>query len=138
MSPSRPYLLRAIYDWLVDNALTPYLMVDALYPGVDVPQQYIEDGSIVLNIAPRAVGGLSLGNEAVEFNARFSGIGRHVYVPVMAVKAVYSFENGRGMVFEEEEVDGGDAGKDVLKPKSTKDSKSSGSKPKKPSLKIVK
>jgi stringent starvation protein B len=103
MTSSRPYLLRAIYDWILDNALTPYVMVDAMMPNVAVPERFVEDGKIVLNIAPQAVGGLSLGNDALEFDARFSGIAQHVYVPVAAVKAVYAVENGRGMVFSEDE-----------------------------------
>lgn len=103
MTSSRPYLLRAIYDWILDNHLTPYLMVDATLPNVAVPERFVEDGEIVLNIAPQAVGGLSLGNEAVEFDARFSGVAQHVYVPVQAVKAIYSVENGRGMVFSEDD-----------------------------------
>jgi len=105
MNSSRPYLLRAIYEWLVDNALTPYIMVDAMVPDVEVPDRFIEDGKIVLNIDPQAVGNLCLGNEAVEFDARFSGIAHHIYIPVRAVKAIYAFENGRGMVFSDEEGD---------------------------------
>lgn len=109
MTPSRPYILRAIYEWLVDNQLTPYLMVDALQPFVQVPEQFIEEGQIVLNISPKAVAKLSLSNEAVQFNASFSGVPQHIYVPIAAVKAIYAFENGRGMIFsEEEEDDGGD------------------------------
>jgi stringent starvation protein B len=103
MTSSRPYLLRAIYDWILDNSLTPYVMVDAVMPNVAVPERFVEDGKIVLNIAPQAVGGLSLGNDAVQFDARFSGIAQHVYVPVEAVKAIYAVENGRGMVFSEDE-----------------------------------
>jgi stringent starvation protein B len=103
VNSSRPYLLRAIYDWVIDNNLTPYVMVDAMMPNVAVPERFIEDGKIILNIAPHAVGGLSLGNDAVEFDARFSGVAQHVYVPVLAVKAIYAVENGRGMVFSEDD-----------------------------------
>jgi stringent starvation protein B len=106
MTSSRPYLLRAIYEWLVDNQLTPYIMVDANSPQVAVPTRYVEDGKIVLNIEPQAVGALRMGNDAVEFDARFSGVAHHVYVPIRAVKAIYAFENGRGMVFGDEEDDG--------------------------------
>src|SRR3990167_7959453 len=109
MHSSRPYLLRAMYDWLIDNQLTPYIMVDALFPGVEVPERFVKEGKIVFNVAAQAVGNLSLGNEAVEFDARFSGASRHIYVPIHAVKAIYAFENGRGMVFSDEE-DGGDGG----------------------------
>lgn len=105
MTSSRPYLVRAIYDWLVDNQMTPYIMVDVHLPEVSVPQQYVEDGKIVLNLSPRAVAGLEMGNRAIEFNARFSGIPHHIYVPINAVKAIYAFENGRGMVFNEDDSD---------------------------------
>lgn len=108
MTSSRPYLIRAIYEWLVDNRLTPYVMVDAAAPDVAVPKPYIQDGKIVLNISPQAVVALRMTNEAIQFDARFSGVVEHIYIPVMSVQAVYAFENGRGMVFsEEDESDGG-------------------------------
>lgn len=107
MTPSRPYLIRALYDWLLDNNLTPYVMVDATFPEVSVPQQFVNDGKIILNIAPSAIAALALGNKVVEFKARFSGISYHIILPVMSIQAIYSYENGRGMVFNEEE-DGGD------------------------------
>ena len=110
MIPSRPYLLRAIYEWLIDNQLTPYIIVDAMMPDVEVPERFIEDGKIVLNIEPQAVGRLRMGNSAIEFDARFSGIAYHIFIPVLAVKAIYAFENGRGMVFNDEEMDGGGDG----------------------------
>lgn len=110
MTPSRPYLVRAIYDWLLDNNLTPYIMVDAFYPDVSVPQQHVKDGKIILNIAPAAISGLAMGNRVIEFKARFSGVPHHIYVPIMAVKAIYSYENGRGMVFNEDEDDAIDGG----------------------------
>ncbi len=107
MTSTRPYLLRAIYEWLIDNQLTPYILVDAGMPNVKVPEQFVEDGKIILNIEPQAVGRLRIGNDAVEFDARFSGIGYHLFIPMLAIKAIYAFENGRGMVFNEEE-DSGD------------------------------
>ncbi len=103
MTSSRPYLLRAIYEWLVDNQLTPYIMVDAMMPGVEVPERFVQDGKIILNIESHAVSQLRMGNEAIEFNARFSGISHHVFIPIQAAKAIYAFENGRGMVFNEDE-----------------------------------
>ncbi len=106
MNSSRPYLLRAIYEWLVDNELTPYIMVDAMVSGVQVPERFVEDGKIILNIEPQAVGNLRLGNDAVEFDARFSGRAHHVFIPIVAVKAIYAFENGRGMVFGDDDGDG--------------------------------
>lgn len=105
-SSSRPYLVRGIYDWLLDNGLTPYVMVDAGVPNVSVPQQYVKEGKIILNIAPMAVSGLAMGNDAIEFKARFSGIPHHIYVPIKAVEAIYAYENGRGMVFNDDD-DGG-------------------------------
>jgi len=108
MTSSRPYLVRAIYEWLVDNELTPYVMIDAQFPHVQVPERFIEDGKIVLNVAPRAVVNLIMSNEALEFDASFSGMAQHIYVPVRGVKAIYAFENGRGMVFSEDDDEGED------------------------------
>ncbi len=102
MTSSRPYLARALYEWILDNGLTPYLLVDATVPGTVVPQDFVQDGKIVLNISPSAVRGLDIGNEAVTFNARFRGVPQDVYVPVSAVLAIYARENGHGMVFAEE------------------------------------
>ncbi|ROP58030.1 stringent starvation protein B [Enterobacter sp. BIGb0383] len=102
LTPRRPYLLRAFYDWLLDNQLTPHLVVDVTLPGVSVPLEYARDGQIVLNIAPRAVGGLELSNDEVSFNARFGGIPRQVSVPMAAVLAIYARENGAGTMFEPE------------------------------------
>ncbi|CAM2780037.1 ClpXP protease specificity-enhancing factor [Vibrio neptunius] len=103
MTPRRPYMLRAFYDWLVDNDLTPHLVVAATLPGVRVPVEFVQDGQIILNIAPRAVGNLELGNEAITFNARFSGRPHSVIVPLYAVQAIYARENGAGTMFEPEE-----------------------------------
>ncbi|EOV9629822.1 ClpXP protease specificity-enhancing factor [Cronobacter dublinensis] len=102
LSPRRPYLLRAFYEWLLDNQLTPHLVVDVTQPGVLVPMEYARDGQIVLNIAPRAVGNLELANDEVRFNARFGGVPRQVTVPLAAVLAVYARENGAGTMFEPE------------------------------------
>ncbi|WAT07857.1 ClpXP protease specificity-enhancing factor [Rouxiella badensis] len=102
MSPRRPFLLRAFYDWLLDNQLTPHLVVDVTQPGVSVPMEFARDGQIVLNIAPRAVGNLELGNADVRFNARFGGVPREVFVPIAAVLAIYARENGAGTMFEPE------------------------------------
>ncbi len=103
MTSSRPYLLRAIHEWVLDNGMTPYLLVDARQEGVDVPSQSVQDGKVVLNISPQAVQGLVMNNERVEFNARFSGVSTYICVPTMAVLAIYARENGRGMVFTEED-----------------------------------
>lgn len=105
MTSNRPYFLRALYDWVVDNGLTPHVAVNALQAGVHVPQQYVKEGRIVLNIAPNAVQNLSMTNDWLYFDARFSGVRHQIRVPVMAVIAIYAVENGRGMVFEEQEGD---------------------------------
>lgn len=102
LSPRRPYLLRAFYDWLLDNQLTPHLVVNVSLPGVMVPMEFARDGQIVLNIAQRAVGGLELADDCVRFNARFGGVPRQVYVPMAAVLAIYARENGAGTMFEPE------------------------------------
>lgn len=103
MTPLKPYLIRAINEWIVDNDYTPHLLVDANYRNTVVPRQFVEDGKIVLNIRPQAVQGLSLGNDDILFNARFSGTPMRIVVPVAAVLAIYAKENGKGMVFEPEE-----------------------------------
>ncbi|OBX11229.1 ClpXP protease specificity-enhancing factor [Gallibacterium genomosp. 3] len=102
-TPKRPYLLRAYFDWLVDNDLTPYLVVDANYPEVEVPVEYVRDGQIVLNLSPNAVGNLSLGNEKILFSARFQGVIRHIVIPLGAAMAIYARENGDGVMFEPED-----------------------------------
>jgi len=106
MSSNRPYLLRAIYDWISDNDLTPYVLVDAGMNGVRVPPQVIKNGQVVLNLAMRAVANLDLGNEWISFSARFSGVSQTINIPVQAVLALYAQENGQGMMFPAEE--GGD------------------------------
>lgn len=105
MTANRPYLLRAFYEWIVDNNCTPYLVVDATVSNVKVPVQFVQNGQIVLNTAPSAVGNLQLGNDAVTFNARFGGQPFALYIPINAVLAIYARENGAGTVFtlEEEE-----------------------------------
>lgn len=105
MSSSRPYLIRAVYEWIADNSLTPQIIVDAEFDGVQVPRQYVSDGRIVLNISGRAVRNLVLGNESIEFGARFGGVVSEVSVPVAAVQAVIARENGAGMSFPEETPD---------------------------------
>lgn len=103
MNSSRPYLLRAFYEWIVDNSCTPYIVVNAELPGTNVPQEYVEDGRIVLNVAPGAVRSLLMQNDHLEFQARFAGVPFSIYTPMRAVTAIYAKENGRGMVFKEDE-----------------------------------
>lgn len=102
MTPSKPYVIRAIYDWIVDNNCTPHLLVDAELEGVEVPQDYVTDGQIVLNVSPSAVVNLQLGNETVSFSGRFGGVPVDIMVPVAGVIGIYARENGQGMIFDEE------------------------------------
>lgn len=99
MTSSRPYLLRAIYEWILDNNMTPFLLVDTTITGVHVPEQYIENNRILLNILPEAVHQMVIGNEAVTFNARFNNKPCKIYVPVSAVISIYTKETGDGIVF---------------------------------------
>ncbi len=105
MTSTRPYLLRALYEWMVDNGLTPHLLVDAKADHVEVPQQYIENDKIILNIAPDAIRDLEIGDEFFSFSARFAGRPEQILAPIKAVKAIYAKENGEGMVFPEEDTD---------------------------------
>src|SRR5690606_36106679 len=103
MSSSRPYIIRALYEWIVDNKCTPYMLVDALGEGVSVPQGFVnKDGKIVLNVSPSAVRDLQLGNDSISFNARFGGVPTDIFVPCSAVLGIYTRENGQGMIFEPE------------------------------------
>jgi len=103
LTPSRPYLLRAYYEWLMDNHLTPHVVVDVNVQGTQVPLQYVKDGQIVLNIAASAVGGLQMGNDSVEFHARFGGVPQQVVLPMASIVAIYARENGAGTVFDMED-----------------------------------
>lgn len=102
LKPLRPYMLRAYYAWLCDNQLTPHLLVDANYPNVDVPTEYVRDGEIVLNLAPHALGSLQLGDELVTFSASFGGVARRLSIPLGAIKALYARENNAGIGFPDE------------------------------------
>ncbi|GAB2715395.1 ClpXP protease specificity-enhancing factor [Halomonas garicola] len=99
---SRPYLARALYEWLLDNELTPYLVVDATRPGVEVPEQLVQNGQIVLNASPTAVRDFFMENQAIGFSARFSGEPMQIMIPMEALIAVYARENAAGMVFGHE------------------------------------
>jgi len=102
MTSNRPYLIRALYEWLLDNDLTPHLLIDADYDNVIVPRQFVEEGRIVLNINPSAVMNLEMTNEIISFNARFGGKETDVLIPPLAVLGIYARENGRGMLFPDE------------------------------------
>ena len=103
MNSSRPYLLRALYEWIVDNGCTPHIIVDATLDGVEVPLQYVKDGQIVLNLSPSAVIELQLADDCVSFNGRFGARPTDVFIPMQAILGVYARENGQGMAFEPEE-----------------------------------
>lgn len=103
MNSSRPYIMRALYEWIVDNECTPYVLVDASMADVMVPQQFVKENQIVLNISPDAVVDLNISNQAVAFNGRFGGVATDVFVPISAVVGIYARENGQGMVFDPEE-----------------------------------
>jgi stringent starvation protein B len=108
----RPYMLRAMWEWCMDAGLTPQILVDARVDGVDVPREFVKDGTIVLNVHDRAVRSLDMNNDAISFSARFAGQPRSLFVPVDAVLAIYARENGQGLFFEvpAEEESSGDSG----------------------------
>ena len=121
--PKRPYLLRAFYDWIVDSDLTPYVLVNAQADNGSVPEDYVKDGKIVLNVAPHAVRGLTMDGAALVCECRFDGRPMAVYVPMPSIEAIYAKETGEGMAFEVEQFppeppDGpsGDSGPDGKKP----------------------
>lgn len=133
MTSNRPYLIRAFYQWIVDNHLTPYLAVNAAYPQVQVPQDYIQEGQIVLNVSPEACRGLHLDNDRIVFSAKFAGLAQQIFIPPKAVMAIYAKENGQGVVFEEEAPDEND-----LVASESMDNRSSQKKAKKPNLTLIK
>jgi stringent starvation protein B len=102
--PKRPYLLRAMHQWITDSGNTPHVIVDAGHEGAEVPRSYVKEGKIVLNLSEGATQRLRLGNEDVEFDARFAGVVHHVRFPVSAVLGVYARETGEGMVFSEQDL----------------------------------
>ena len=102
MKSRRPYILRALYEWILDNECTPYVLVNAMADGVQVPGQYVKDGQIVLNISPLSVVDLAIGDDVMHFNGRFGGVATDVLVPVTAIMGIYARENGQGMVFDDE------------------------------------
>ena len=143
MTSSRPYLIRALYEWIVDNDCTPYILVDSHIGGVQVPQEHVNtDGQIVLNINPSAVVDLQMDNDCVSFNARFGGIPTDIYVPSRSILGIYARENGQGMIFEPDlETDPEPPKPKMPKPELTPES-GSGTDPgaggKRPSLRVVK
>ena len=123
MVSTRPYLIRAIYDWAHDNNFTPHLLVDATEPNVIVPAAFIDDGKIILNIASTAVANLQLGDELIHFSARFSGVVHEISVPTSAVRAIYARENGMGLVLPDDGPhENDDTGKSAPEPTGSKSS----------------
>ena len=133
MTSNRPYLMRAIYEWILDNDMTPHVLIDADLPSVEVPRQYVEEGRIVLNISPGAVQQFAIDNDCLGFSARFGGKPFSIYAPINAVRAVYAAENSEGMMFEilptSEEEEGNTESDDDPEPTPP---------PKRPSLRVVK
>jgi stringent starvation protein B len=133
MTSTRPYLIRAIYDWASDNNLTPHLLVDATMPGVDVPTEYISDGTITLNISMNSVRGLEMSDEWVLFKARFAGRETPIEVPIAAVQAIYARENGQGIFFPQEDGQGPEPGRGEGNAQGESSEKSG-----RPALKVIK
>ena len=128
MLAQRPYLLKALYNWIVDSECTPHIIVNATEVAVEVPQQFVEDGKIVLNISPSSVDGFSMDDDAVAFNARFGGQPMQVYVPIYAIEGIYAQENGAGTMFVSEPAYAALKKSETIQPE----------KPKKPVFTIVK
>ena len=106
ISSKRPYLLRAMHEWMSDNALTPHIVVDASRDGISVPAQHVQNGKIILNVSYDATQDLHLGNEQLTFSARFGGVAHLVVVPADAVLGIYARESGQGMIFTTDETTG--------------------------------
>ena len=126
MTSSKPYLLRALYDWILDNDTTPYILVDATHEGVVIPAGIANDGKVVLNLAPQAVKDLDISKEHVAFSTRFSGVAEDIYCPMGALLAIYARENGEGMMFPAEDEDASESKSEAE------------DKPKGPTLKVIK
>lgn len=133
MTPSKPYLIRALYDWLLDNEVTPYILVDASQEQVMIPTGIATDGKVVLNLAPSAIQKFELNNDYLSFSARFGGVAQDIYCPIVAVLAIYARENGEGMMFPDEAEQ-----TDLMKGTSIKGEKGKSKKSSKPTLKIIK
>ena len=117
MTSSKPYLVRALYEWILDNETTPYILVDTSSEQVQIPPGIATDGKVVLNLAPQAIQNLEMTNEYVAFSARFSGVAQDIYCPMTSLMAIYARENGEGMMFPEEEREAEHDAPDDDKPK---------------------
>jgi stringent starvation protein B len=134
MTSNRPYLIRALFEWILDNQMTPHLLVDAMHSGAIVPRHFVEEGRIVLNISPTAVHHLTIENEMISFSARFGGVASQVDIPPQAVLGIYARENGHGMIFPAEEVEPAEP----TKHEQGSETKKQKDKTNRPSLRIVK
>jgi stringent starvation protein B len=130
LTPRRPYLLRAMHEWMTDNGQTPHLVVDAAVEGVVVPRQYVRDGKIVLNVGYSATAGLVIKNDSIGFSARFGGVAFDVSLPVHAVLGIYARETGQGMIFSDDEP--------TPEPNGGPPKPTGGDEPRRPQLKVVK
>ncbi|WP_353623016.1 ClpXP protease specificity-enhancing factor [Salinisphaera sp. G21_0] len=138
MTSSRSYIARALYEWILDNDCTPYILVDAYRRGVEVPQEFVKDGQIVLNISPTAVRALNIGNDYIMFDGRFGGRALTITVPVPALMAIYAQENGQGMVFEAEPLDEQEEAEEIQAEVPDDEPPQPPKKPGRPHLKVVK
>ncbi|HEC74457.1 MAG TPA: ClpXP protease specificity-enhancing factor [Methylophaga aminisulfidivorans] len=136
MTPQKPYLIRAIHEWLLDNACTPYILVNTKFEGVEVPLEFVRDNRIVLNIEPEAVRDLNISNDWISFSARFAGKPMDIFIPTLAVQAIYGKENNEGMFFPEDDLPPPETTPpEPTKPKAEDTSSKPGGRP---SLKVVK
>jgi len=134
LKPRRPYLLRAMHEWISDSQCTPHVVVDAGVDGVEVPRQYVQDGKIVLNVSWSATAHLKIGDDELTFSGRFGGASMQVRVPLAAVLAIYARETGQGMIFAEESEPPPDGAPAETPPKEPSPREGGG----RPKLKVVK
>lgn len=133
MTPRNPYLIRGLYEWLLDNEVTPYILVNASHEKVSIPDGIATDGKVVLNLAPGAIRDLEMTNQYLSFSARFNGVAQNIYCPMEAVLAIYARENGEGMMFAIEEEGSAENNK-----KTNRTDNKDKSKKNRPGLKVVK
>jgi len=105
MTSSKPYLVRALYEWILDNETTPYILVETSSDQVQIPPGIATDGKVVLNLSPQAIQDLEMNNDYISFSARFSGVAQEIYCPMASLMAIYARENGEGMMFPAEEAE---------------------------------
>ena len=131
MTPSKPYLIRGLYQWLLDNQVTPYILADTSSAQVMIPRGIATDGKVVLNLSPSAIQNLEMTNEHISFSARFNGVAQDIYCPMGSILAIYARENGEGMMFNQES-------ENATKTEDSADGASQPKKTKSPGLKVVK